>query len=153
MKIQDVMRASSVKRWHIVETARPQSLAEHQWSVAMLTDEICKRLGYPAENRKQLVYAAMVHDNDEVISGDAPSPTKGAPKAYPPEKGGAIVKAADLLEALWFIAQHGVGRHGKAVEKDCADRLMLFLRTCQSPHLGPIVSSILTDLTSGEYTI
>lgn len=58
-------------RWHTEGPLQMQTLADHQWGVAMLamylTDNKCTLF---------LVRAALVHDCAELIIGDIPAPTK-----------------------------------------------------------------------------
>lgn len=152
MNIQDVLRAQGVKRWHIVETVRQQSIAEHQWNVAMITREICKRMHWPTENTLFLIAKACMHDIDEVIEGDMPSPSKDGPKSYSDDRGGAIVKVADLIEAWWFINEFGVGRHAQQVKGDCHTRLMKFANECGFIICGH-VKAVMKDLSTGEFEI
>ena len=152
MNIQDVLRAQGVKRWHIVETVRQQSIAEHQWNVAAITADLCQRMGWPKENTMHLISKACMHDIDEVLNGDMPSPSKGAPKSYDDDRGGAIVKAADLIEAWWFINEFGVGRHAQQVKHDCHDRLITFAES-QGIVMFNHVKHVMKDLSTGVFEI
>lgn len=133
MKIQTKLRAQDVTRWNIVTTVRKQSLAEHLFNTAILVEEICDKMGISAVSA---MHYALYHDMEEIITGDIPSPTKKrakeagvdlnsllastmdgptSPRAYPPSAKEAV-KAADLLENLWYIEQYGHGRHANEVK-------------------------------------
>jgi hypothetical protein len=55
-----------VKRWHTLELSAPQSLADHHWAVTMLLKMICP------DALPVMTDWAMVHDMDELVSGDIP---------------------------------------------------------------------------------
>jgi hypothetical protein len=119
MEIHDVMRASSVRRWHIVATSRSQSLAEHSFNVAQIALAILDefKCGMREYWGGQVVLMAINHDLYEVYEGDIPSTAK-------PDKDWSaifagilspemIVKAADVLETYTFLYEHKVGRHAE----------------------------------------
>ena len=75
MNFYDLMRASHVKRWHIVNTSKEQNLAEHQWNVTV----IGLRLYELTEGREPpagFIAALMFHDVAEIRYGDIPTPGK-----------------------------------------------------------------------------
>lgn len=141
-------------RWHIVQTAREQSLAEHSFNVAQIALSVLRAIG-PAEGWEgRVALAALDHDIDEVITGDAPTPSKGK-KAYDfsgpmtPEK---IVKIADIIEAYIFIREYGLGRHAEAVCEYCYDAVGEMLVRLPKWYRDPI-EDILNKLTVGNYRI
>lgn len=123
-EVETVMRFAAVKRWHMIDTTRIQSLAEHSANVAALAYGIAKTApgGYfgPAAD---ILPCALFHDMAEVFTGDIPSHTKrrlsGVEEAerdtlpalwytgWPP---GAelLVKLCDLADGIRFIRIHGV---------------------------------------------
>jgi hypothetical protein len=144
--LQDLLRASHIKRWHIVCTAQQQTLAEHNYGVATialslyndLTPTVC------AEDISTLALAALYHDAPEVRTGDIPTPGKrlirhfgGADifdkidryiKPETPFIGGQpsvnplindTVKMADYIEAAVWIRENGVGNRAKEVAEKC----------------------------------
>jgi 5'-deoxynucleotidase YfbR-like HD superfamily hydrolase len=153
MNIQDKLRASSVKRWHIVATSRTQSLAEHQWNVAMIVKELVRR--HRPESvalRNQLVLDALEHDLEEVITGDTPTPEKirrGGIK----ENHHLYVKIADVMEALMFIDEYGVGRHAKQARMYQADKLIAILDRINDDALTNAVHSIIINVQEGEFRV
>ena len=84
MKISDIQRATWVKRWGIVRTLREQNIAEHSFMVAMISEELCKRMGWPFDEGgsihgmrgSEVLRWALWHDMAEVFTGDIPTPTK-----------------------------------------------------------------------------
>lgn len=144
MTLVEQMRAGHVNRWQIVQTARPQTLAEHLYLVSVLAMDLaakCKWSGLSDPKRRlTLLYWAMSHDIIEVRTGDICTPFKQVLKmaggdeivhqaealvdpnhvaffkefveGTPIE---AFVKIADLLEALHFLQDNGLGAHSKEV--------------------------------------
>lgn len=128
MDITDIIRTGHVFRWQIVRTHRRQSIAEHQYQVAMFA-EILARGIYPEwsdSERNKLVWACLIHDIPEIETGDIPTPVKvgfpeldnvenrfwngrtGKPKKISDESF-MILKIADALEAASFLAVEGFG--------------------------------------------
>lgn len=133
--IEAVMRFASVKRWHMLDTVRVQTLAEHSACVALLVFQIARTAPHmyfgPSAD---LTTHALLHDLPEVYTGDIPTPTKPRlrgldgleqtvlPSTYrlprPPMKGIALIKIADLAESLRFIRLYG---NGSAIAKHAED--------------------------------
>jgi hypothetical protein len=122
--IETVMRFHAVKRWHMIDTTRIQTIAEHSANVALLAFYIartCPGMWFgPAEH-----YAALglVHDAAETFTGDFPSHSKKhlqgvvalEKKTLPSEfivesteRGNLLVKLCDLADGIRFIRLHGV---------------------------------------------
>lgn len=119
-----VIRFSAVKRWHMIETRRIQTLAEHSAAVALLVYSVALRapgqyFGDPA----QAGMAALVHDLPEVFIGDLPTHTKRriagvdpleaevTPKEYQipvSHRLKLLIKLCDLIEGIRFIRINGV---------------------------------------------
>ena len=125
LEIHDILRAQGVKRWNIVETVRPQSVAEHSFNVCFIARAIAKEIGMEDE---KIIKAALDHDLDEIITGDIPTPAKQRMRKLGfepdsihegrneyPDNVEDIVGIADMLEAEWFIWSFGVGEHAAAV--------------------------------------
>lgn len=120
-----------VPRWTIIRTLRTQSVAEHSYYVALYAAQIAELTGWGGP-RDQLMYYALTHDLEEILSGDISSPAKRSMKAamggnledhddwvlrklqdrfpYLPEPDEKwdrdilnIVKLADLIEAAMFL--------------------------------------------------
>lgn len=85
LTIRDIFRATGVRRWHMVPTERPQTIADHTFRVTMLSIHLWRALhGFPngggdsAHTRipQGLIMWALWHDMPEVVYGDVPSPVK-----------------------------------------------------------------------------
>ena len=124
---KELWRVTGIKRWHMVETIRNQTVAEHSFNVAMLTVELLK--GIDSAPVHAIMVHALTHNFDEAITGDIAPQTKARlgvkspditvqgwgtfnKSIYSdtmPELSYRIVKLADSMEALMFIRQFGVG--------------------------------------------
>lgn len=124
--LEVVMRFQSVKRWHMIDTTRVQTLAEHSANVCLLLYVIgvkCPGMYFgPAAG---LMPYGLVHDLPEVLTGDIPTMTKGhlsgldelenivLPQTFDlgpiPSKIKMLVKLCDLADGIRFIRAHGIG--------------------------------------------
>lgn len=139
LTLSEQLRAAHVRRWHIVQVAREQTLAEHLFCVAVIAGALANRMKwYEAlshSTRLQLLNWALWHDMMEVRTGDMPTPFKKALEQVAGEgvvekaeelidhdamgmhrqvRGTvveAVVKMADLLEAIKFLSENAIGRH------------------------------------------
>lgn len=145
LSFSDLARAGHVTRWHSVRVGRPQTLAEHHYLVSMFTNKLAKDIlpKITDTDRLRMVEYAMWHDLPEIICGDLPSPLKRrieqlCPDNNPIEKieeqiapwlialkkkiqvkpeQALIIKLADLIDAVLFIEQEGIGNHAMMVAK------------------------------------
>lgn len=122
--LETVMRFGAVKRWHMLDTVRVQTLAEHSGNVALLAFHIASTapemfFGSGVE----AAAAGLIHDLPEVFTGDMPTPTKTRighelesleNELLPSEfkwRAGArlsiLIKTCDRAEALRYIRTHG----------------------------------------------
>lgn len=130
MNIHERLRLMQVKRYGIFHMNRDQSVAEHSFNVAMIALELIEPVDDDDLYLKVLGYS-LVHDMDEILSGDIPSPFKrklrkecpsvipvldGQPKAS--EEVMNIVKIADQLEAIHYCREFGGSRAAGEVLKD-----------------------------------
>ena len=74
-KAELIIRAGHVKRWHLVPMSVTQTIAEHQYNVAMLC-----MLIHPQPDFDTNIAArwALIHDLPEVVTGDVPTHVKAA---------------------------------------------------------------------------
>ena len=72
-------RATFVERWHHRPASIRESVAEHQWSVAVLSYQIAFLLNDPEIDVSTCVLFAMFHDMAEVVTGDMPTTFKVNP--------------------------------------------------------------------------
>jgi hypothetical protein len=131
-ELEAVMRFAAVKRWHMVETRKTQTLAEHSANVAalayvMATNCPIMYFGHAGE----ILPGALFHDMPEVFTGDIPTPSKRwldkdrldlAEQTITPrifivplrDDQKMMVKICDLCDSIRHIRLHAVdltGRH------------------------------------------
>lgn len=157
LTLADLARSGHVSRWHSVRTSRDQTLAEHHYMVTRISNRLAKDiLGSDLDDSGllQIMEYASLHDTPELLMGDLPSPLKRHIEQISGENNPItaieneiapwltemkasirrtnpeyllIVKLADIMDALVFITQEGIGAHaGKVVqilEKMLADKL------------------------------
>jgi 5'-deoxynucleotidase len=137
LTLYDYLRIGHVKRWHNVNTARDQTVAEHSYMVAVIAVHLANRIDREADPGAVAI-AALFHDSPEVVLGDMPTPAKrflrdftanphifaemekalmpampyGVKPIIDPEP---YVKVADKIEAAYWISENGVGNHAKIV--------------------------------------
>lgn len=141
MKASEWIRASYTKRWGIVNTLRPQTIAEHSFNVAGIAIRLAQAMGWNGvmhdSERANLISWALSHDIVEIYTGDIPTPFKraleqngadmlkaegqfmkeyeGMARNAQDTVYGMIVKMADMIEAIHFLKDHGVGNHADDV--------------------------------------
>jgi hypothetical protein len=124
VNLETVMRFSAVKRWHMVETRKVQTLAEHSALVAALAFVIAQESpGMFFGGCSFAAAYALFHDIPEVFTGDPPTPTKKhctglkelesalTPKAFrwmASSNLELMVKLCDLADSIRHIRLHGV---------------------------------------------
>lgn len=139
--LADKLRAGHVKRWHLINTSRDQTLAEHAYMVAVIAVQLYRQMsctigGLPPH----FLEAALMHDASEVRTGDIPTPGKKLIKAFAGDGvfdeidevlwGGAgmphmnpdyykYIHVADLIEAATWIRENGVGPRAAEVAAKC----------------------------------
>lgn len=124
--IEAVQRMQAVKRWHMIDTTRQQTLAEHSANVALLSWYIATTSpGMFFGPGDRIASVALRHDLAEVFTGDIPSHSKRhlkglnrleaatLPSVYISgsdidEDGGLLIKLCDLADGIRFVRLHGV---------------------------------------------
>ncbi len=161
--LQDKMRAGHVKRWQIVRVAREQNIAEHMYRVHLIVAEICDRMKVGDHHKYHAIRWALMHDLPEVITGDIATPTKHAMRLAIPGEDPlrnvelsldseyrelytnlnksdpivlAIVKVADMIEAVDFLVIEAVGPHSVEVLIGIRNNLIAFINECQVKYPG-----------------
>lgn len=166
MKINDILRASGVTRWHIVRTVRPQSLAEHTFDVVMIARAIAKIAGY---NDSEIIKAALLHDLDEIVTGDIPTPTKNRARdngwnlneLYKGITGrelstdeSIIVRLADKMADLYWLWLCALGPHANRVYEIMADEFNQYVRTDAIPdNIREATLDVQMQMLSEEFVI
>lgn len=162
MKIHDMMRLATVRRWGIVATLREQSVAEHTFNVVMISRAICS---YMEWDDTEVIKCALDHDLDEAIIGDIPTPTKrrlGCSNILGEESerkeytslAHAIVKCADFLEAIHFLSECAYTLHGSQVLGYLSDNFDEYLDSIRdSKLLVAAVVQVRNDLNSSDFII
>lgn len=150
----DMARSADVKRWHIINTVRPQTVAEHSFMVALIAMELAKHIvphgslfDSPRE-QFQFLCAALFHDMPETITGDLPTPAKQVYREFSqnprmfdemdmlimpkiPYSDGMLnaklvwlIKVADLIEAYHFLCNNAAGPYAKVIRNDLWKRVV-----------------------------
>lgn len=157
MKLCDIYRANDVTRWQIVKTVKPQSVAEHSFGVAMIADRLGGQILAGTGYRADCILWALHHDLPEVFTGDIATPVKqhikktsgeNAFTALELEVGGheyqsiyneanithpeiaAVVKLADLIEAMKFLDQNAVTEHGDQIREKLGHAFVQHIKDC-----------------------
>lgn len=133
------LRLCHVKRWHIVQTMREQTVAEHAFAVSVIAGSLAAAMRWPGllfkKDKLELLQWSLSHDILEVKTGDTPTPfkraletigggnlfekvedyvdheTAGAYRAIKGTEIEMIVKLADQIEAIFFLQDNGYGAH------------------------------------------
>jgi hypothetical protein len=149
--IVDLMKTGHVKRWQIVRVAREQTIAEHMYRVWALVRPMAQTAFRDRIMVSMAEEWALIHDQPEVVTGDLATPTKAAIREAVPHDdpirrvelsldayyGGvytslkanwpevlALVKMADVIEAVAFLRVEGLGRHAAEVETGLKEALV-----------------------------
>lgn len=165
MTLRQKLRASVVKRWHIVDTCKSQSVAEHSFNVCLIAQEICKLCNKEYLASGAIMYA-LHHDIGEVITGDIPSPTKRYynirdeidknvfdPLAVAPSDFVSdVVKLADLIDAVIFLQLYGADKHSGIVRKEIINQIydLDIIKNDNEGKLTSFVNKIELWETDGE---
>lgn len=148
MLLVEKLRLMQVKRYPICHVNRDQSVAEHSYNVMLIAMDLAKETK-DRDVIEEVMNYAMVHDIEEVYTGDIPSSFKRQLRAECPEVAPlldglkstpgevrSIVKLADLLEAMYYIREFGGSR---LAEQVLADITANFEREVQTSKASPQV--------------
>ncbi len=145
LDLADFLRMGHVKRWHTVNTSAQQTLADHSFMVMLIAMDLYDKMHSIQDNPTDalcLLTQAMFHDVHEVVMGDMPTTAKphtpinvmawATDHLLPvipytmtkeSERLGRFIKMADVLDAAFWIEQHGVGPHCTGVKDGCWRRV------------------------------
>ena len=126
-----IVRMSGIKRWHMIETSRTQTLAEHSANVALLAAYIAFTSPLNSfSSPYSIATMALMHDMPESFTGDIPSHSKRhltgidrleegvMPSDFtllrpaPTANDKMLLKMCDLADGIRFIRTHGVDATG-----------------------------------------
>lgn len=131
MSIKDRLRLSSIKRWHMLDTTRVQTVADHSYGVAIVAREIWAVVSGSFDACSDtctlgaVLSAALDHDADEVYTGDCHNPRRLSVEEFAArfkqhwvscDLTKRIVKLADLIEARHTVTQIGIGEYANAIK-------------------------------------
>lgn len=144
--IETVMRFAAVKRWHMIDTTRQQTLAEHSANVAALAYLIAESLTPFFGEPLKVSGTALLHDMTEVFTGDIPSHTKSRltgvkeledsvlPRPWKSEMDAStkmLIKLCDLADGIRFIRLHGVDVTAKHAQKGLEAQLVKWMNDAE----------------------
>jgi HD containing hydrolase-like enzyme len=160
LTLRDKLRADSVKRWHIVNTIRPQSVAEHSYNVAQISLAVLRKLCMEEYWGDRCCRLAVEHDQDEVIKGDMPSNAK-SPKDWSdifrgPMEPKHIVKMADVIDAYTWLYHNCADEHAsKAVDwiKVNYDGMIDYLNDNMLQRYAIACDAVVHEILNGDFTI
>lgn len=138
--LEAIMRMQAVKRWHMIEATRTQTLAEHSINVALLAYHIAYTVpDHIFKVDLSFVMAALTHDMPESFTGDIPTYTKARiagikeleedvmPVDFADYMISAdarmLIKLCDIADGIRFIRLHGVDLTAKHAQKGLEQRL------------------------------
>lgn len=110
-------RLSYVPRWVIVPMERTQTVSDHSFRVALICAHLVEGKGWAPGQIGFLMGAAIIHDADEVYTGDIPATAKMGMVTVVPKKSDLlgsipgpiqfIIKVADIVEAITWFNSYG----------------------------------------------
>jgi len=140
--LEVVMRLQAVKRWHMIETTRVQTLAEHTANVSLLGVAIALTTPGMFFVTSSVALTALVHDASESLIGDIPTHTKRLlgplaksleaevlPETFsslvnPGERERDLIKLCDLIDGIRFIRIHGVDMTADHAQEGLEEQLL-----------------------------
>lgn len=156
MLIDEQMRVAHVNRWQIVRTAREQTLAEHLYRVFLIVRHFGPQIGLTPEDQRCAENFALLHDLPEVKTGDIASPVKSMlpslesieaeysrdhldAMAACSRSALKLVKMADLVEAVCFLAVEGMGQHAADVHDEIYNRVLNIIKNENWPIMAQVI--------------
>jgi 5'-deoxynucleotidase len=85
LTVYEQLRACHVKRWHIVQTSREQTLAEHSFAVAVIAGSLAAAMRWNGllqdSGKLKLLQWALAHDIIEVRTGRHANAVQARPRS------------------------------------------------------------------------
>lgn len=148
MTLAEKLRLMQVKRYPICHTNRDQSVAEHSYNVMLIAMELAAET-LDIELVHEVLRYGLMHDMEEVFTGDIPSSFKRELRAKCPDvvklldgtvvvrdEVKAIVKLADCIEAIYYLREFG----GSRLSVDILDDILRNFDTiCQTTVAKPLI--------------
>lgn len=153
------------KRWTLCATSVESTVASHSFNVAAIAMAIAREMMTTfGITEQEICYWAMMHDVEETITGDIPSPfkaklkdagvdieglaeTKGeVPDA--PSLVAEIVKIADLIESVIFIQRYGVGTRARSGWEETRRRADEAIAGASLPDLARAATVVWVDINA-----
>lgn len=135
--VMDMLELSTINRWAIVDMFRPQSVADHTYRVWVLVQdlyEVMEDLNHNTFEKESTMMWAMIHDVEEVYTGDIPSVLKDILEKLSP---GITTKLKEhvLAEKLPTVATRMRGIKGTLPDyyvkiADCVEAVLYARRYC-----------------------
>lgn len=137
-EVEAVMRFGAVKRWHMIDTTRQQTLAEHSAAVAALVYLCAMKANSFFGSAFVVAGHALLHDMAETFTGDFPSHSKSRIagvkdleeemlpdiwKSYPNNDQRLLIKLCDLADGIRFIRLHGIDITSKHAREGLEEQL------------------------------
>ncbi len=98
-------RLRYVDRWAVIPTVKKQNVAEHSFHVIAIARWLTRYHAQQFESSFVLgvMYEALVHDEEESITGDMPTTSKPRKDYSTWSQEKIVVKVADIIEQLAYI--------------------------------------------------
>lgn len=159
-----IVRFTAVKRWHMIDTAKAQSVAEHSAAVALLAFYIartCPRVYFGAA--VAVATYGLIHDLAEAVTGDIPTITKrhlsGTKELeymvlpnfvnfgeVPPDHVMELIKLCDLADGIRFIQIHGIGQTARWAAAGLEDQMAKLISKLASKWPVVVLDHVTTQL-------
>lgn len=143
----EIRLLSHVTRWSIVAVNRPQTLADHQYYVALLSWRMVKELNIEVPLDEVLV-GALTHDIPETVSSDIPSPVLSFIKAECPSWRRWLQGAVKTLFP-WFVEDQSAAVRWVVSITDYLESILYLMEEKKRGNTG-VSGHIATFLTGLE---
>lgn len=107
LELRKSRRLTFVPRWSVVPTIRKQQVDQHVYHSAQIVRWLLKQHMWMNDQAKtlEIVLKMLDHDNEEALTGDAPTPSKPMVAPFNAHQDYIVMKCADILEAICFLQE------------------------------------------------